>query len=135
MSTTVIIAEDNALFRETLVQLLSSFAGSYELVGKAKDGREALHLVEQRHPDLLILDLHLPALDGFKVMKKIREKKSEIKILVMTISHSQEHVVSALKNGADAYCTKTSGLDEFFTALDQVMEGNMFISRDVGGAF
>lgn len=132
MSTKVIIAEDNELFRETLERMISASDGPYELVGKAKDGLEALRLVEQRDPDLLILDLHMPKLDGFSVIEQVRDRNTDMKILVLTISQSQRHLDQALQRGADGYCTKTSGRDAVFEAMDTVIEGSGYVSADAG---
>lgn len=129
MSTHFVIAEDNEFFRKTVINMLISLNGDYELAGEAKDGQEAVDLVERYTPDLLILDLQMPKLDGFAVMRQIRGKHPDLKILILTMNHSKKTAAKALEYGADGYCIKTCGRDELLEALKFVMAGNTHISN------
>jgi DNA-binding NarL/FixJ family response regulator len=131
MATRFIIAEDNDFFLETITQMLAALEGRYTCVGKARNGAEALALVAQRAPDLLILDLRMPRLDGFNVLDALRGGKPSPKILVLTMSHSSGMMQKALRLGADGYCTKTCGRAVFLKAVERVATGHRFISPDI----
>jgi DNA-binding NarL/FixJ family response regulator len=131
MTAQFIVAEDNKLLRETIVQILRSSGDGLHLVGEAKDGVEAIEMVEQHVPDLLVLDLQMPRLDGFSVIKKIRARHPDLKILVMTMSQNNRDLKKALQNGTNGYCTKISGRNEFLVAVEQVLLGNQYICSDM----
>jgi len=134
MALKVVIAEDNDLFRSAIGQVLISQGDRYEMVGEAANGVEAVDLVEKYIPNLLILDLQMPELDGFAVMETIRDRYPKLKIVVLSMSHSSENLKKALQYGADAYCTKTDGRDGFLKALDYVRTGKPYFSSDVTGS-
>jgi len=124
MPCKVVIAEDNDLFRKTIAQVMVTIDRRYEIVGEAKDGVEAIDLVERKVPELLILDLQMPRIDGFGVMDRVRTPHPDLKILVMTMHQSEAVLQKALEYGADAYCRKTDGRNGFLAALDLAMNGD-----------
>ena len=101
------------------------------MVGEARDGVEAIELVERHAPDLLVLDLQMPRLDGFSVIKTIRTRHPDLKILVLTMSQDNLDLEKALQNGTNGYCTKISGRNEFLVAVEQVLSGNQYICSDM----
>jgi DNA-binding NarL/FixJ family response regulator len=123
----IIIAEDHQLFREGLKAMLSA-EPAFEIVGEAKDGLEAIHCVKQNQPDLLLLDLSMPKLSGFSVMKEIKKLSPEIKILALTIHESDQYVLEAFEAGAEGYCIKDASREELLAAINTVLEGNAYIS-------
>ena len=131
MTTRFIIAEDNDFFRETIVQMLVSRDGFYTCVGVARDGATAVALVENHTPDLLILDLRLPEMDGFGVLNVLRDKPFRPPILVLTMSRAEGMMQKAFELGADGYCTKTSGRAALFEAVKQVALGGRYVSPDM----
>ena len=124
MPCKVVIAEDNDLFRKTIAQVVATIDRRYEIVGEAKDGAEAIDLVERKVPELLILDLQMPKIDGFGVMDRVRTRHPDLKILVMTMHQSEAASKKAIDYGADAYCRKTDGRNGFLAALDLAMNGD-----------
>ena len=126
-----VIAEDNDFFRNTLVQMLVDRDGLYTCVGEARDGDEALDLVAQQSPRLLILDLRMPRMDGFEVMDALRDHPLRPRILVLTMSHSEGMMQKAFEHGADGYCTKTSGRAALLEAVERVAEGHRYVSPDM----
>lgn len=131
MALRLIIAENNDLYRETLGQMLVSLDGLYALVGEADNGVDAVAQVSQNAPDVLILDLKMPQMDGFEVLKTVRPTNPGLKILVLTMNQSVTAAQKALKLGADGYCTKTSSRDTILEALEQVARGKRYISADL----
>lgn len=131
MTAQFVVAEDNKMLRETIVQILRSSGDGLQLVGEARDGVEAIELVERHAPDLLVLDLQMPRLDGFSVIKTIRTRHPDLKILVLTMSQNNRDLEKALQNGTNGYCTKISGRNEFLVAVEQVLSGNQYICSDM----
>lgn len=131
MTAKFIVAEDNKILRETLVQILRSSGDRFKLVGEAKDGVEAIEMVKKRLPDLLVLDLQMPRLNGFSVMEILKARHPDLKILVLTMSQDNRDLEKALQNGANGYCTKISGRNKFLDAVEQVLLGNSYISSDM----
>jgi DNA-binding NarL/FixJ family response regulator len=126
----LLIVEDHQLFREGLKAMLS-FEKNYVLIGEATDGVEALRLIRKSKPDLVILDLSMPRLDGFSVLREIKGVYPEIKILVLTIHESSQYVVEAFRSGADGYCVKDSSREDLLTAVRSTIEGKRYISPGI----
>ena len=126
----VIIAEDHRLFREGLKSMLST-KDDMEITGEAKDGLEAIKLVQENPPDLLLLDLSMPRLNGISAIIDIKRQNPDVKILALTIHESDEHVLEAFKAGADGYCIKNASRNELMVAIDSVIEGKTYISPGI----
>lgn len=133
MTTRFVIAEDNDFFRETIARMLASQDDRYTCVGQARDGAEAIELVKAREPELLILDLRMPRMDGFGVMAALRSSKSRPHVLVLTMNRAEAMMEKALRQGADGYCTKTSGRSALLKAVERVARGDRYISPDMRG--
>ena len=117
--TKVVIVEDHRLFREGLKSLLAD-KSDFEVVGEAGDGLEAIRCVKRRQPNLLLLDLSMPKMNGISVMREIKGQFPEIKILALTIHESDQYVLEAFEAGADGYCLKDAGRNELMVAVDSV---------------
>ncbi len=128
--TKVVIVEDHKLFREGLKALLSDREG-LEVVGEAGDGIEAIRTVKQCRPDILLLDLSMPKMNGISVMKEIKSQFPEIKIMALTIHESDQYVLEAFEAGADGYCLKDAGRNELMVAVDSVLAGKRYISPSI----
>ena len=128
--TKVVIVEDHKLFREGLKSLLSE-KDDLVVVGEAGDGIEAIRAVKKYRPDLLLLDLSMPKMNGISVMKEIKSQFPEIKIMALTIHESDQYVLEAFEAGADGYCLKDAGRNELMVAVDSVVQGKRYISPSI----
>ena len=129
-TTRVVIVEDHKLFREGLKSLLFDKEG-LEVVGEAGDGIEAIRTVKRCRPDLILLDLSMPKMNGISVMKEIKGQFPEIKIMALTIHESDQYVLEAFDAGADGYCLKDAGRNELMVAVDSVLQGKRYISPSI----
>ena len=128
--TKVIIVEDHKLFREGLKSILSDKAG-LEVVGEAGDGLEAIRTVKKCQPEIILLDLSMPKMNGISVMREIKSQFPETKIMALTIHESDQYVLEAFEAGADGYCLKDAGRNELMVAVDSVLQGKRYISPSI----
>lgn len=126
----VFIAEDHAILRDGLKAMLASHP-DYEIIGEAGDGREAVRGVESSRPDLVILDLSMPKMNGMEAIQEIKKTSPETKILVLTIHSSDEYVLPVLKAGADGYMLKYDTQAELMTAIKSILAGKQYLSPGV----
>jgi DNA-binding NarL/FixJ family response regulator len=126
----IIVAEDHKILREGLISLL---AGSDEIkvVGEAEDGLEAIRRVDQVHPDLVLLDLSMPRMDGLSAIKEIKTRSPKTKILALTIHESEDFILEAFKSGADGYCLKDASSSELLMAIKSVLSGKRYLSPGI----
>jgi DNA-binding NarL/FixJ family response regulator len=121
-SKRVVIAEDYRILREGLMALLSDDQ-SLEVVAEAEDGIEAIRCVETHKPELLLLDLSMPRMGGIAVIKDVKSRFPEIKILVLTMHDSYEFILEAIRSGADGYCLKGASRGERLNAIKHDVAG------------
>jgi two-component system response regulator NreC len=126
----IVLAEDHTILRAGLKALLS-FQEDIEIVGEAGDGREAVRVVDKCVPDLLIIDLSMPRLNGMEAIREIRSRHSEIKIIVLTVHKSDEYIVASLESGANGYILKDASHSELILAIEYVMDGKIFLSPSI----
>jgi DNA-binding NarL/FixJ family response regulator len=126
----VVIAEDHQLFREGMKAMLAS-SDELQIVGEAHDGLEAIRCVKKNMPDLLLLDLSMPKLNGISVVKDVRKLFPDMKILALTIHESDQYVLEAFKAGVNGYCIKDASRDELLVAIESVMQGKTYISPGI----
>jgi DNA-binding NarL/FixJ family response regulator len=128
----ILIVEDHQLFREGLKAMLSP-CPEYEIGGEAEDGLEAIRLIRKSKPDLVLLDLSMPRMNGFSVLKEIKAAMPEVKILVLSIHESDQYVLQAFEALADGYAIKDCSREELRMAIRSVLEGKKYISPGVAG--
>jgi len=126
----IVIAEDHTILRAGLRALLSGQNG-LEVIGEAGDGREAIRKVDTLQPDLLLIDLSMPKLNGIDAIREIKSQHPEIKIIVLTVHKSDEYIIAALKAGANGYMLKDASQNELFLAIDYVINGKTFLSPSI----
>ncbi len=126
----IVIAEDQKILREGLRSLLAS-KPEFEVIGMAEDGLEAIRLVRDTTPDLVLLDLSMPRLDGLSAMRDIKKLCPETRILALTIHTDEEYVLEAFREGADGYCLKDAGRSELKIAIESVLSGKPYFSPGI----
>jgi DNA-binding NarL/FixJ family response regulator len=131
----VLIADDHRLLVDGTRQALES-AGGFDVVGIASNGAQVLPLVRRLQPDLVLLDLRMPQMDGLTCLSKIRKEFPKVRVAMLSVSQEPELIQTALKRGASAYIVKTVDPEDLAAALRQAMNGNVFttvgVSEDAG---
>ena len=122
----ILIADDHTVVRQGLRIMLEP-KQDFELIGEAKNGKDLIEKIKDLSPDLIILDLVMPVMDGIEVIQKIRSSSSDIKILVLTSFSDEKMVIKAMKSGANGYILKESSPEELIQAINSVMRGEMWI--------
>lgn len=117
----ILIADDHALFRDGLRSLL--VAQGHEVVGEAKNGRDAVALARELNPDLVLMDLQMPELDGIEATRLIAAASPGMKVVILTASEEETKLFDAIKSGAQGYLLKNLEADEFFDMLDRAQRG------------
>ncbi len=127
----VLIVDDHTVVREGLSALLSSSKYGIEVVGQAADGVEAVEMAPQLGPDVILMDMIMPRMEGLEAIKKIRAQQLDARILMLTSFSEDAEVVAALKAGAMGYLRKDSSADELVQAIHSVAMGQMSLPHDL----
>ena len=125
MATRVLIADDHRLIAEGIKRILTE-ADDFEVVGEAGTGSQVLPLVRRTKPDLVLLDLRMPGLDGLSALEQIKRDHPEIKVVILSASTEPAVIQTALARGASAYIIKSVNPVDLPATLRQAMEGNVF---------
>ncbi len=123
----IVIAEGHTILREGLKMLLSTNP-EIAVVGEAQNGLDAIRSVKSQMPDLVLIDISLPKLDGTRAIKEIKKCNPSTKVLVLTIHKTEDHILGALRNGADGYILKEATYEELSIAIEDVFAGRSYIS-------
>lgn len=126
MNVRVVIVDDHVMVREGIKQLLE-MDGDICVVGEAGDGEEGLAVLESTNPDVVLLDVNMPKMNGLEVLQKIKEKGIRRKVLILTIHNEIEYLLKAIEIGVDGYVLKDSELAVLRKAIFTIAEGDTFI--------
>lgn len=126
MPPRLLLADDHAVLRSGLRLLLTS-QNEYEVVGEASSGTETLTLAEELQPDLILLDLSMPALGGLDALPALRKLAPAAKILILTMHDDPQYLRQALKQGASGYVLKKAADSELLSAIKAVLRGEMYV--------
>jgi DNA-binding NarL/FixJ family response regulator len=130
MSIRIVIADDHQLLRAGIASLLRDIA-DVEVIGEAADGAQALRLAEELKPDILFLDLVMPRMSGLEALVTLNERMPEVRVIVLSMHASEEHVLRALRLGAAGYMLKDVAPEELGLAIRAVMAGENWLSAAV----
>jgi DNA-binding NarL/FixJ family response regulator len=130
----IILADDHVLIRQGLKKLIEENK-MLEVIGEAGDGLELLDVLENHEPNLIILDISMPQLRGIEVINEAKRLCQNVKILMITMHKSEQYFLCAMSAGADGYLLKEDSDSELLTAIDMVMEGEMYISPHLAEEF
>jgi len=125
----VVVVDDHTLFRRGLISLLRETM-DIQVVGEASNGKEALDIILHAKPDLVLLDVNMPVMDGVETVKALRSRM-DCRILMLTISKQQSDLIGAIRAGADGYLLKNAEPEELSNAISLVMDNQSIISPEV----
>jgi DNA-binding NarL/FixJ family response regulator len=123
----VLVADDRALVRAGIRSLLQSLEG-VQVIAEASDGREALNLIRELHPDLVMMDISMPGMNGLEALRRVREEFRDIKVVILSMHADQDYIIQALMAGAAGYLLKDSPYDELERCLRTVERGETYFS-------
>ena len=126
----IVIAEDHTILREGLRALISS-QEDLEVVGEAGDGMEAVRQVEGLTPDLILMDLSMPKMNGVEAIREIRKRIPQTRILALTVHKTEEFILEVLQAGADGYIPKDASSNELMMAIRSVLMGKRYLCPSV----
>ncbi len=126
----VVIADDHTIVREG-VRLLLEAQPDIEVVGEAADGREAIAVIREQHPDVAAMDIQMPNLNGLDATRAIKQESPQVQILVLTMYESDEYFFQTLAAGASGYVLKKAASADLMTAIRAVSQGNVFLYPSV----
>jgi DNA-binding NarL/FixJ family response regulator len=121
-TTRVVLADDHAAVRAGIRCILQSAPG-IQVVGEARNGIEALHLIEEVSPDVILLDMEMPVLNGIEVARKLHASNSEVRVLALSAYDDKQYILELLANGAAGYLTKDEAPTYIVEAVRRVAEG------------
>ena len=122
----VVLADDHWLMRDEVRRILERIPG-FEVAGEAPDGQQALELVERLSPDLIVLDIRMPRLNGIEVLKRMKEVSPDTKALVLTAHDDDDYILPVMAAGASGYLLKTARAEELVDAVRRVHEGEFVL--------
>jgi DNA-binding NarL/FixJ family response regulator len=130
----VLLAEDHTIVRKGLRSLLEN-QDDIKIIGEAENGREAVEMVERLHPNVVLMDISMPSLNGIEATRRIKKKCPKTKVLILTMHSTEEYAFQILQVGASGYVVKKAAPEELVSAIYSVHQGHTFlspsISRDV----
>jgi len=127
----VLVVDDTLIAREGIISILSD-TSLINIVGEAEDGNEAVRMAEELMPDVILMDLKMPGLDGVSATEHIKTVNPNVKILILTVSEDKQDLVRAVKAGASGYLLKDVKKDEFIKAIKAVHNGESIINPAMG---
>ena len=125
----VLLADDHSIVRAGLRRIVEE-SGEMEVVAEADDGREAIQRVQETSPDVAVIDISMPGLDGLEVISQLQALHPELPILVLTMHEEGQYVVRAIQAGAMGYLTKQSAPEQLVTAIRKIHEGQRYITDE-----
>jgi DNA-binding NarL/FixJ family response regulator len=126
----IVVVDDHTLFRRGLVGLLSEME-SFQVVGEAANGREALNTLEAENPDIVLLDINMPGMGGVETLTALRKKGVETPVLMLTISQHEEDLIGAIRAGANGYLLKNAEPEILQQTIKQVIAGKSVLAPEV----
>ena len=125
--STILLIDDHPMLRNGVKQLIS-LEPSLQVIGEAGDGKTGIQIAEEQDPDLILLDLNMPGMNGFETLDELRKRELSGRIILFTVSNYSDDLISALKRGADGYLLKDMEPEELIIALKEAASGKMVVS-------
>ena len=130
MAIKVVIADDHVMIREGIKKLVE-IDGDISVVGEASDGYECLEAIDRFHPDVVLLDINMPNMNGLQALERIRKEHANVKVLILTIHNEVEYLDKAKKIGVEGYVLKDSESSVLRKAIYSVSQGNTYIQSNM----
>src|SRR4030043_1110964 len=131
--TRILVVDDHAVLRDGIRALLD-LQDDIEVIGEASDGKEAFEKAQELQPDLVIMDIAMPGMDGLEATRRIKKKNPKIKVLVLAQHDNKEYILSVIKAGASGYVPKRALGSELVSAIHAVQEGDSFLYPSAAAA-
>ena len=132
MKIKIVLADDHKIVREGLKNLLDK-EWDIEIIGEADNGRAALQIVQNLDPDIIIMDIGMPQLNGIEAAKRIKEISPEIKIIALSMHSDKQFVTGMLQAGSSGYLLKDCAVDELVDAIRTVVDNKIYLSSEISG--
>ncbi|MEM7397249.1 MAG: response regulator transcription factor, partial [Verrucomicrobiota bacterium] len=129
-ATRILIADDHIMFRQGLGSLIRAHR-NYEVVAEASDGREAVELAEQRRPDIILMDISMPRLNGMDATTQILKQNKAIKIIALSMHREASLIGRMLESGASGFILKDSAFEEVEKAIETVLGGHIYLAPEI----
>ena len=126
----ILVVEDDPMMRVGLKQLLSA-QSQLEIIGMVEDGYLGVEAAAQLHPDVVVMDVGMPHLDGIAATQQIKQMQAGIKVIILTSHTDQTEVIAALSSGADGYCVKGASVEQLVKAIEVVYQGATYLDAQV----
>ncbi|MGD8190661.1 response regulator transcription factor [Brevibacillus ginsengisoli] len=128
--TDIIIVDDQTIVREGLKMIMSLYE-DINIIGEAANGEELLSLLQIALPDVILMDIRMPVMDGIEATKAVKEKYPDVKVIILTTFDEDEFIFGCLKNGADGYILKDSNSKEIIKSIRAACEGNLLLPTQI----
>lgn len=128
--TSIVLVDDHSLVRDGIRALLES-EDDLSVIGEGADGMEAIALVQEKKPDVLIVDIRMPKMTGIEAVQQLSVSDPEVKCLILSMHDSEEYILQSVSAGAKGYLLKDTGKTEFIKAIHTVQEGGKYYSGDI----
>lgn len=128
--TRIVLADDHALVRDGIRSLLET-ESDLQVIGEASNGKEAIDLVGEVNPDILIIDIRMPVMNGIDAVAELTQNKSSVKTIILSMHDSEEYILKSISSGANGYLLKDTDKSEFIKAIHTVREGGKYFSGDI----
>lgn len=126
----VMIADDHLMVREGIKQILE-LDGDIKVIAEASNGKECINLLDEKNTDILLLDINMPDMNGLKVLQYLKEKKVDVKVLILTIHNEVEYLMKAADIGVDGYILKDSDSSVLKRAIISILQGETYIQPEL----
>jgi DNA-binding NarL/FixJ family response regulator len=126
----ILLVDDHTMVREGLKLALHS-KENIEIIGEASNGNQAIDMVSEVNPDIILMDINMPEIDGLTTAKEIKKVNKSIKIIILTMLENELYIIDALKNNIEGFIYKDSSVNELLNAIEQVYNGNKYFNKEV----
>ncbi|NLB35415.1 MAG: response regulator transcription factor [Elusimicrobia bacterium] len=129
----VMVCDDHALFRQGLISLLET-EPDLTIVGEAVNGKEAVEMAKEKKPDIILMDIRMPIMDGISATREIKKNIPDVKILMLTVFEDELHIFNSIQAGASGYFLKAKPIDDLINIIRKTLSGDAPLSPEVAGS-